>query len=563
MEKDLNNLTKEELISKIKQLQKEKKLKHKYGLVWDSEKEPEQVVELCKNNIPILKHIKSKDIKTDNTQDNILIEGDNYHALQVLNYTHKNKIDVIYIDPPYNRGGDFVYNDKLIETDDEYKHSKWISSIYKRILLAKNLLSNDGILIISIDDFEYANLKLICDEIFGENFVDTMIWRKSGEGRDGKMKNTTTFRKDHEYIIFCFKNKALNKLIAKPEFKNEYKNLDNDPRGPYKAGSISRKENASNPNSPKYYTVFSPKGKAFTRQFDIEKEEFDKLNNDILTNKEGFNVSRIYWGKDNLSVPAIKIFINEEREITPSSILLHSGTTTEGTKEVSEILNRDCSKMRPKPTSLISTLIQLSSKQNSIILDFYAGTGTTAHSVLLVNKKFKGTRTYIMCTNNKENICTDFCYPRIQKIINGYNKKDESEFVEGLGGNLKYFKTDFISVDRMDKITDSKRKELTKKAGEIIGIKEDTLQEIEINNYYQILSNNTKTKFTAIYFRENEIKLEELINKIKNKKTVLYVFSYGKVDRKMYRELSKNISIEDIPQPILDIYKELNLKIED
>jgi len=212
MEKDLNNLTKEELISKIKQLQKEKKLKHKYGLVWDSEKEPEQVVELCKNNIPILKNIKSKDIKSDNSQDNILIEGDNYHALQILNYTHKNKIDVIYIDPPYNTGNkeneDFSYNDKFIDKEDGYRHSKWLNFMCKRLELAKELLTDNGIIFISIDDNEQANLKLLCDKIFGENnFITQFMWNKTAT----PPSLSKDIRKKYEYIL-CYQKSQCRKF---------------------------------------------------------------------------------------------------------------------------------------------------------------------------------------------------------------------------------------------------------------------------------------------------------------------------------------------------------------
>lgn len=551
------DLSKEELLKLIEKQEAELKTK-KYGLVWDSEKEPEQVVLDCENNIPILQRVKEKEIKTDESDDNILIEGDNYHALTCLNYTHKGKIDVIYIDPPYNRGGDFIYNDRRIEKDNGYKHSLWLNFMEKRLNLAKNILSEKGVMIISIDDFEYANLKLLCDKIFGENFVDTMIWRKSWDGRDGKMKNTTTFRKDHEYLIFCFnKLNKLNKLREKPSFQNQYPNPDNDPRGPYKAGSISRKESASNPNHTKYYTVISPSGKSFTRQFDISKEEFEILNNDILTNDQGINVSRIYWGKDGSAVPAIKIYTEEERTITPYSMLLTKGTTTEGTKEVSEILGKDCSQMRPKPTNLISTIIQLASDDNSIILDFFAGTGTTAHATKLTNLKYGGNRKYIVCTDNVESICSDYCYPRIYNYIKGYHE------TKGLNGNLQYFKTDLIPVERIDNISDHQRHELTEKAGQMIAIKENTFEEIEMNEWYQIFEKKDKSKKTAIYFRENMDEFENLVKKIGKTKTVLYVFSYSRIDKKIFNYLGKNIVLEDIPEPILEIYKEINLTLKD
>ena len=168
MSKCYDDFTKEELIKLLHKQDEELAIK-KYGLTWDSEKEPEQVVLDCENNLPILKRIADKEIKTDNSDYNILIEGDNYHALTVLNYTHKEKIDVIYIDPPYNTGNkDFKYNDCYVDKEDGYRHSKWLNFMDKRLRLAHNLLKDEGVIFISIDDNEQANLKLLCDKILGK-----------------------------------------------------------------------------------------------------------------------------------------------------------------------------------------------------------------------------------------------------------------------------------------------------------------------------------------------------------------------------------------------------------
>jgi len=424
--KNYNDWSKEDLIKEVEALRKQKT----YGLLWEKDKtkeifdyyinwdgiKNEEKFPEAEHKLPVLKEVKDKDITTDKDKDyNLLIEGDNYHALAVLNFTHNKAIDVCYIDPPYNRGGDFRYNDDYVDSDDPYKHSKWLSFMEKRLKLAKEVLTNNGVMFISIDDTEFAQLKIICDEIFGEDNVGVIVWRKSGDGRDGKMKNTTTYRIDHEYIIVCFKSKKyLNKLKEIPNFKGDLENPDNDPRGLWLSGSISRKEEASNPNHQNYYEVISPTGKKHKRQWDMPKDEFNKLHKE----------NRIYWGSSGNNVPRIKIFESEEREITPYSILLNHGTTTEGTKEVNTILNGDFSEMRPKPSSLIQTLIQIASKKDSLVLDFFAGTGTTVHSVLKLNKKDKGNRKIIACTNNEKNICSDVCYPRIKKVIEGYKSLD-------------------------------------------------------------------------------------------------------------------------------------------
>lgn len=531
-------------VETLKQEIKQLKSRKRYGLVW--EEKPEKVAEICKEQLPVLVEEKNKEIitaKAENT--NILIEGDNYHALSVLNYTHKSNIDLIYIDPPYNTGNEgFMYNDKIVNHEDSYRHSKWLSFIDKRLRLAKNLLSKNGVIFISIDDNEVAKIRMLCDEIFRENWVDIMIWRKSGVGRDGKMKNTTTFRKDHEYIVVIFKGqRRLNKIIETPDFKNEYGNPDNDPRGAYKAGSISNKEEASNPAHRNYYTVTSPSGKTFTRQFDMPKDEFDKLNNDVLINKQGKTVGRIYWGKNGDSVPSSKIFIDEQREITPYSILM-KGTTTEGTKELEEILGGDYKSLRPKPVKLIKTLIQLGSKKDSVILDFFAGSGTTGQATLELNKEDGGVRKFIVCTNDESSICTKVCHPRLKKVIQ--SDKD-------LNANLKYYRTDFID----SKPTDSNKKKLVNKSTEMLCLKEDCFDEVTSGRDYKIFK-NSNGKYLGIVYDDNGIKgIKQKIKNI-NKKTTLYVFSLDESAREEeFEDIAELVDLKPIPAVILNVYRRI------
>jgi adenine-specific DNA-methyltransferase len=176
---DYQNWSKTELIEEIKRLRKRKK----YGLVWEDK--PEDVVEMCKDKLPVVKEVKNKAIITDkNKPVNLLIEGDNYHALSVLNYTHEKSIDVIYIDPPYNIGSnDFSFNDRYVDREDGYRHSKWLSFMRERLKLAKSALKDEGVIFISIDYNELAQLKLLCDEIFGEkNYIENIVWRKKEGG---------------------------------------------------------------------------------------------------------------------------------------------------------------------------------------------------------------------------------------------------------------------------------------------------------------------------------------------------------------------------------------------
>jgi len=554
------NHSREELIDELETLKKKK-----YGLIWDKKNSQEMLdafvnwenvpENFVPKQFPVLKEVKNKEIETDKVKPaNLLLEGDNYHSLAVLNFTHQNKVGCIYIDPPYNTGSkDFFFNDKFVDKDDPWRHSKWLSFMDKRLRLAKNLLKKDGVMFISIDDNEFAPLKMLCDEIFGQDQVDVFIWRKSGDGRYGKMKNTTTFRKDHEYVIICYKKeKILNKIKEIPQFQNEYDNPDSDRRGPYKAGSISRREDASNPEHKNYYEATSPSGKKFKRQFDIPKEDF------IALDKDG----RIYWGKNNDAVPAIKIFLKEERKITPYSVLLTKGTTTEGTEELNDILGGDFSALRPKPSLLIKTLIQLGSKTDSVILDFFAGSGTTGEAVMRLNKDDSGNRRFILCTNNaelnnngeavKHKICTDICYPRVEKIINGY-KNTGNKKVAGLGGNLKYFKTDFVGSDS----TDKNKRDLVNKSAEMICIKEDIFDLVADGGLdYRIYQKGKK--FLGVIFDIDAIaNFKKEAEKHKGS-FVVYCFSYTEATpEKEFKGLKNKYVLKPIPAVILRIYLEI------
>lgn len=233
--KDYKNWSKEDFIREIQKLEKRKK----YGIAWEDK--PEQVALLCKEKLSVLTENKAKEIKIEGAlPTNILIEDDNYHTLAVLNYTHKNSVDVIYIDPPYNTANkEFTFNDKMIGKDDSYRHSKWLSFMYKRLKLAKNVLKPTGVIFISIDNNEYAQLKLLCDEIFGENnFIENIIWRKKeGSGQQDEYLVT-----EHEYILVYSKNKTKFSLIEKKIKKNsnEYKYFDKEKKRKYNLVKLAK-----------------------------------------------------------------------------------------------------------------------------------------------------------------------------------------------------------------------------------------------------------------------------------------------------------------------------------
>ena len=587
MAKDFFKLSKEELLKLVEKQEAELDAK-KYGLVWDREREPEQVVLDCEKNLPILKRIAKKEIRTDESADNIFIEGDNYHSLTVLNYTHKGKINFIYIDPPYNTGkkDEWKYNDKFIDENDSYRHAKWLNMMEKRLELSRHLLKEDGVIFISIGEQEVSNLNLLCGKVFRhENFL-TIIARISKTASD-KGKH---FAPSCDYIVCYAKNKANINTSNFYDEVDEDLYTKEDKNGIYR-DDIALYQSALDPmrgcSNQRYYilcpdnSLVIPPGNVFPEK----KKEASNIKPSTGQDKVWRWTFETYLKKKHLLVfketknsPLLdqngkkakyniytKSYLEERRDkgTKPRNFLVDKKFLNRRGSDYLKTLGLDFPYSKPK--ELIDHLMRIAHiPQDAIILDFFAGSGTTGEAVLDLNNEDKGKRKFILCTNNEGQIAEEVCYPRIEKIIKGYTKKSKnSEKIKGLGGNLQYFKTDLIPVERIDNINDKQRHELTEKAGQMIAIKENTFEEVKICEWYQIFENKDKTRKTAIYFRENTDKFEELVNKVKNTKTVLYVFSYGRIDKKTFKYLDKNITIEDIPEPILEIYKEINQTLKD
>lgn len=555
--KTYEQFSREELIELLHKQDKELARK-KYGLVWDSEKEPEQVVIDCAKKLPILKNISKNDIKTNDDDFNIMIEGDNYHALQVLNYTHKGKIDVIYIDPPYNTGKakEWKYNDRYVDANDGYRHSKWLNFMEKRLDLAKELLSETGVLIVHIDEHEYANLRLLCVKLFDESNIDDLIWQKTDAryDRNTNAKIINRLKSVHENIVICYKNKEktfFNKIKKLPEWKNEQSNPDKDPRGKYKQGIISFAEGheKEDKSSPFYYSIKTPSGKIYTRQFFFSKEDFKRYEED----------NRIYYPCNGDGVPALKIFENEEQAYKCETILRGFGTSSSAKDEIEEIFGNREQFDTPKPIKLAKELIRMTASKQATILDFFAGSGTTGHAVMELNKEDKGKRCFIVCTNNEGNIALETCYPRLKKAIMGYKKYGNEEHIDGLGGNLKYFTTDFVTNSKNRTQT---KINLSKRCAEMLCVKTGIFN--LINNQstsFKIYENNRRNEFLCVYFDVfGEEEISTFIKAIKNLngKKNIFVFSLDNtVDESLFEGI-KDVVIEPIPQKILDVYKSIS-----
>ena len=536
--KDYSSWTKDELIKEIE--------KKKYGVVWEDK--PESLVQLCKEKLPILIEEKKKEIKLDGDDlANILIEGDNYHSLSVLNYTHSGSVDVIFIDPPYNTGKkDFTYNDNYVEEDDPYRHSKWLSFMGRRLYLAKNLLKRTGIIFITISDTEVAQLKLLCDEVFGEtNFVADFIWNSTKS-----ITNPALISVSHTYILTYAKSKSVfdnsyRKNFKLPPILEGFNNPDNDPRGdwkadPFEAGGIRPNQMypIKNPNTGE---VFYPaKGNCWKN----DKEKFEDLVKD----------NRIVFGKDGKGRPQRKRFIweAEERGLTPNTWWDDVGTTTNGTMELKSLLG-DKLFSNPKPVSLLKKILLLSAKKNAVVLDFFAGSGTTGHAVMELNTEDGGNRRFILCTNNENGICDNVCYPRIKKIIEQLYKEAKGKLNKNKIGHLKYFRTDFVDA----KTTDANKKKLVDKSTEMLCLKEDCFDEVKEGNSFRIFTNSFDKLLGIIYDDEGIEPFKKEVKKL-NKKFIVYVFSLDDSARdEEFADVADLVDLKPIPAVILNVYKRI------
>lgn len=581
-----DSFSREELIELLQKQDKELALK-KYGIVWDNEKEPEQVVVDCVKKLPILKSVHKKDIRTNDDDYNIMIEGDNYHALQVLNYTHKEKIDVIYIDPPYNTGNkDFTYNDKFVEKEDGYRHSKWLNFMEKRLELAKELLKDTGIIFISIDDNEQANLKLLCDKTFGENNFLANITIETGGGVYGAKASqiNRTFVKTKDYLLVYTKNKS-----TKGDFSPIYMPADklfDTHYNKYISNELEIIPLAKYLKSVKWIADEFKKYElpvsvnTIDTLMHISTRFRDYIYNEISTNIHGDwpYTPTIEFSDTNVHlVDGLLVFktaggkyrfyrsLSEAVRVTddysPSKCLsFATGDLWKGfNQDMTNISDEGGIQFKngKKPIRLIKRILKWYNNPNSLVLDFFAGSGTTGHAVLDLNRQDGGNRHFILCTNNEGKIAETVCYPRLKNVINGYNRDDAADFVEGLSGNLKYFKTSFVTNS---KNTTQTKMNLAEECSEMLCLKTGNFNELQYNNAsFKVFSNNKNNKYTCVYFDCFDTNIQSFISEIKKLQgeKELYIFSLtDTIDDSLFKDVS-NATLEAIPYKILDLYRKI------
>jgi len=480
-------------------LLRERDRKPKFGLVWERDE-----IEHDKSlNDDFVALDFDPDLSCgDAPFENLIIEGDNFDALRYLRMTHSGRIKCIYIDPPYNTGNrDFIYNDRFVDKDDVYKHSKWLEFIYRRLVLAKDLLSDDGVVFVSIDDNEMLHLGMLMDHVFGEaNRIATIIWNT-----EGNTDNQFEIKVNHEYVLLYVsdsksKSKAIGRVIDPNtrEDSNLWKGF---------ADNNINKNNPANP--PAVFTI--PEGfpskeqELFYQAKTVDQHFFErtknegvisdkiktkygieklsglpvKLDNLIIKDHKVTQPCRVYGGFANRkkleqfvknkfkpvesAQGAIEFYINANAAIryrkiveTPSNILsvLRGFGTTERMR--GELHRMGIKFDYPKPVDLIAYLLRIGAEdKNSLIFDFFSGSGTTAHAVMKLNAEDGGKRRFILVSSTEatgdaadKNICRDVCAERVRRVMQGYtNKKGES--VDGLGGSFAYLRTKRIPASRV------------------------------------------------------------------------------------------------------------------
>lgn len=557
-----------------------------YGLVWEDK--PEEVEERLRNELPVLIEDKERAL-TDAGPDapnHILIEGDNLEALATLAYTHAGKIDVIYIDPPYNTGNkDFKYNDKWIDSEDTFRHSKWLCFMQKRLKIAKRLLSRNGIILISIDDNEYAALKLLCDEIFGyQNFLTSFhiqvryAEKSLNEEKPFKplmeyvlfyAKDSSTFQPVREKVDyglekFCYNIKELN--------SGTHFHVGNQEVVVFKPGEWSISEGEGNLDGLKetwitgsIYTTMSY-GKVFQTIVEprIKIDGLGCLYKVLGRGEDGLGY-RYYTGPKKATATKGKMYSGVPLE---NVALFKAGNAPKRELPILTVFDfaPDFGNIRheggvpfgsgKKPVKMLKQFIAYHSNKNAIVLDFFAGSGSTAHAVMLQNSEDGGHRQSISVTNNESNICEEVTYIRLRNVIKGYGRE------KGLyNNNLRYYRTDFVGRSRSTK----NMRRLVNLSTDMLCIKENLYTEQKTfaglptyKNIYRYFEHGDK-RMLIIYDERYVDEIVKLIGTVETESKIkVYVFSPSEDPwEASFESVNDKVELCALPQAIYNTYKRI------
>lgn len=571
----------------------------KYGLVWEDK--PEDVHEQLRTYIPVFKEVKEKaviydpadepsqaqlkdnelftpDDDSDPSKDkpqkipnHILIESDNFQALIALQYSHLQKVDFIYIDPPYNTGAkDWKYNNHYVDENDAYRHSKWIGFLDKRLRVAKSLLKDDGIICVTIDDYELPRLWMLLEDIFGHsNHLGTVVIRNNPKGRMTKRK----FSLVHEYAVFYGKSELsyIKKLPEEPEDKTH--NYIQDEEGNWYLPINLRKQgvdsNAVNKNgilSERFYPIYydpitgqvSSVHKLDVEIWPIDSKGVQRIwrrSKDIID--EMYENGSLWVQETSYGLQVYFKFLGGLDGKLAQSIWTEPQCSASdyGTKILDAILGEREKFQYPKaPFAVSQSILCASHMKDAVILDFFAGSGTTLQAVMELNAEDGGNRQCILVTNNENNICEEVTYERNKRVIQGYTTPKGNR-VEGLRkNNLRYFKTELL--DREENLKNFK--ELTRQSTDLLRIKEDCYNEVHLEaitpGITRLFENDNI--YMMIIFDDRYI--DECIPVLKDleKKTKVYVFAYGQYPyTDDFEEVLDKIELCAIPDAIYEAYQ--------
>ena len=593
---ELEGLTNEEKSELIKLLRSQKK----YGLVWEDK--PEDVEQRMLNEQPVLVEVPERAIISNDAEapNHILIEGDNLEVLTALSYSHAGMIDVIYIDPPYNTGNkDFVYNDSFVDKEDGYRHSKWLSFMNKRLKIAKGLLSDKGVLFISIDDNEFAQLKMLCNEILGEeNHISTLATIMNLKGNQDEFG----FAGTHEYtLVYCLShdNCVLGQLPIAEEELDEWQS---DDKGYYKKGA-NLKSTGINAPREKRPNLFFPIliDKTTKAVSTITQDEFELIYDKALKMHDEAYLSQLRlkyknlgyifllpltsgkemswrWGiqkvraeSDELIVSMkgndVSIYKKQRPQLgdmpskKPKSVFYKPEYSSgNGKAELISVLGESLFGY-PKPLQLIKDFLTISYYKEARILDFFAGSGTTLHATMQLNAEDGGHRQCILATNNENGICENVTYERNRRVIQGYTTPKGEEVVGLTHNNLRYYKTQLVSRDK----TVKNLRLLTSLSTDMLCIRNDVYSEKtfagrlinkQIARYFESASG--KRRMLVIYHEEAIEALVQMIATLPkfDDKLMVYVFSpNGYAYDDDFEDVADKVKLCAIPDAILNAYR--------
>lgn len=593
---ELEGLTNEEKSELIKLLRSQKK----YGLVWEDK--PEDVEQRMLNEQPVLVEVPERAIISDDAEapNHILIEGDNIEALTALSYSHAGMIDVIYIDPPYNTGNkDFVYNDSFVDKEDGYRHSKWLSFMNKRLKIAKGLLSDKGVLFISIDDNEFAQLKMLCNEILGEeNHISTLATIMNLKGNQDEFG----FAGTHEYtLVYCLShdNCVLGQLPIAEEELDEWQS---DDKGYYKKGANLKSTGINAPREKRpnlFYPILIDKTtKAVST---ITQDEFELIYDKALKMHDEAYLSQLRlkyenlgyifllpltsgkemswrWGIQKVRAESDEIIVSmngndvsiykkqrpqlgDMPSKKPKSVFYKPEYSSgNGKAELISVLGESLFGY-PKPLQLIKDFLTISYYKDARILDFFAGSGTTLHATIQLNAEDGGHRQCILATNNENGICENVTYERNRRVIQGYTTPKGEEVVGLTHNNLRYYKTQLVSRDK----TVKNLRLLTSLSTDMLCIRNDVYSEKtfagrlinkQIARYFESASG--KRRMLVIYHEEAIEALVQMIATLPkfDDKLMVYVFSpNGYAYDDDFEDVADKVKLCAIPDAILNAYR--------